>query len=552
MMSIYPYRNWVSNLGAALTLALMGAAWLIFAPIQFGGQAGYVIVSGNSMEPGLHRGDLVVLRERPDYQIGDVVTYRHPTIGPVIHRIIDRSGDRFVFKGDNNSWIDAYQPTQAELIGTLWIYLPSIGKIVDKLRTPHYMALLAGALGFIVMVPFISSENQRRPRRQRRPALLTVRFVVGGRTDRSAPRHDSPAKDRQLSRSALAENRDSLIFALGTLTFASLLLALFVFTRPTTRAVADDLTYQQTGVFEYTAAAPAGIYDSDTAQTGQPVYRKLTSSINVQFGYHLVTELPSDVQGSYRLVAEIGDTGSWKRTIEIQPKTGFSGGAFPTNGTIDLNQVQELIDRFEQQTGLQRQEYTLAVVPLVTTQGSVAGQELQDDFSPRLTFRLDQLQLQLLQGSGTTADALRPSKQGLLKRARTVPNTISLLGLTFAIAPARWLALSGLALGLAGALAVGLPMLRAGQADEATRIRLKYGALLVAAQAMTFKADDRVIDVATIEDLAKLAERESRMILHEHRDKADRYFVQDGDVTYRYQIVDLDDTIRASTEHGAA
>jgi hypothetical protein len=232
--------------------------------------------------------------------------------------------------------------------------------------------------------------------------------------------------------------------------------------------------------------------------------------------------------------------------------TAISGGTFTASGAIDLNQVQELIDRFEQQTGLQRQEYTLAVVPLVNTQGSVAGQELQDDFSPRLTFRLDQLQLQLVQGSGNTTDALRPSKQGLLKRARSVPNTISLLGLTLAIAPTRWLALSGLALGLAGALALGLPMLRVGQADEATRIRLKFGALLVATQAMTLKADDRVIDVATIDDLAKLAERESRMILCQSSDNAHRYFVQDGDVTYRYQIADLDNTALASTKHGVA
>lgn len=80
----------------------------MFAPLQFGGQTAYVIVSGNSMKPVFHRGDLAILRTATDYQSGDIVTYRHPTIGPVIHRIISQDGDRFIFKGDHNTWTDAY------------------------------------------------------------------------------------------------------------------------------------------------------------------------------------------------------------------------------------------------------------------------------------------------------------------------------------------------------------------------------------------------------------------------------------------------------------
>src|SRR5690242_13524376 len=83
-------QRWLDTLFAALLLALLGAAWVAFAPTRFGGQAAYVIVSGISMEPSFHRGDLAILRQTNDYAIGDVVTYRHPTIGPVIHRIIGR------------------------------------------------------------------------------------------------------------------------------------------------------------------------------------------------------------------------------------------------------------------------------------------------------------------------------------------------------------------------------------------------------------------------------------------------------------------------------
>src|SRR5689334_14398548 len=179
----------LSNLVAALLLALLGAAWVIFAPTRFGGQAAYVIVSGISMEPNFHRGDLAILRVVDDYAIGDVVTYRHPTIGPVIHRIIKRDGDRYVFKGDNNSWIDEYHPTKDELIGKLWIHLPAAGDLVEQLRIPRNMAALVAVMGVMVMTTGTRSVG-RRPLRQsfRRTALLNVRFVVGGRANEHAER----------------------------------------------------------------------------------------------------------------------------------------------------------------------------------------------------------------------------------------------------------------------------------------------------------------------------------------------------------------------------
>src|SRR6476469_5419006 len=102
-------RSWFAKFTSALLLMLFAAAWFAFAPIQFGGQAAFVIVNGNSMEPLYHRGDLVIIRAQPDYQVGDIVTYRHPQIGPVIHRIIGRDVEHFVFKGDHNDFIDPYR-----------------------------------------------------------------------------------------------------------------------------------------------------------------------------------------------------------------------------------------------------------------------------------------------------------------------------------------------------------------------------------------------------------------------------------------------------------
>ena len=44
-----------------------------------------------------------------------------------------------------------------------------------------------------------------------------------------------------------------------------------------------------------------------------------------------------------------------------------------------------------------------------------------------------------------------------------------------------------------------------------------------------------VVEVASIDDLAKIAERNSRMILHQAHAGEHAYFVQEDDITYCYR-----------------
>jgi len=509
----------------SLLLILLGASWIMFAPLQFGGQTAYVLISGNSMEPVFHRGDLAILRTAAEYQLGDIVTYHHPTIGPVIHRIIGQDGDHFTFKGDHNSWADAYQPSRADLIGKLWIYLPGAGTLVEQLRRPWHMAIIAAFMGVIVMTTGTSSVDQRRWRRVKHTARATPRATR-----------------------FFEESGGDLLVALAALAFASFLLGLFAFTRPTTRTVADDISYTQSGVFSYSAAATPGVYDSNTVQTGEPVFLRLTDKVAVNFAYRLTAEQAAASSGTYRLVAEIGDDSGWQRTIALQPETTFDGRAFSTTRVIDLAAIRRLIDQFEQQTSIQSPQYTLAVVPYVAVQGSLAGQELHDEFAPRLEFRLDRLALRLTPASDRATNALAPTKTALLKHTRSEPNSIALLGLTIAVGTARRLALIGATLGLDGIVLLALLRFRVERRSVVARIRSRYGARLIAVHDQLPQPGARVVIVARIEDLAKLAERTDRAILHATRGACHCYAVQDSDATYCYQVTDDTTTADAAPE----
>jgi hypothetical protein len=200
--------------------------------------------------------------------------------------------------------------------------------------------------------------------------------------------------------------------------------------------------------------------------------------------------------------------------------------------------LQALIDSLEQQTGFASSQYTLTIVPTVVISGTLADQFLQDTFSPHLVFQLDEVQMQLAPNSGSaadTADPLKPSQGGILKRAREAPNTISLLGFTLPVSAARHIAVIGLVVSLAGMLGLGLLALRSARGDEASRIQSKYGPLLITVHNSDAAAGGRVIEVAAIDDLVKIAQRDGRMILHQERDSSHHYFIQDNDLTYRYQ-----------------
>jgi len=508
--------SWLTWFSAPVALGLAIVLWILFAPIQAGGRSAYVIVRGNSMEPGFHRGDLVVLRRATEYQVGDIATYQHPQIGPVIHRIIGREGDAFVFKGDNNAWLDAYRPTQAELIGRFWLYLPSAGKIVERLRTPWAFAFLVVAIALGGGLSVTSTTSRRRRRRRSQPARKENSTLLG----------------------SLHTSRADLYFVVALLILGSALLAMLAYSQPLTRTVTEDLAFQHTGVFEYTAAAPPGVYDGDAARTGQPIYRRLINRVDVRFTYRLATGHRADVQTSCGLAAELSNGSGWRSTLELQPATAGQGPVCATAGVLDLRRIETLLSGLEQQTGVVSPQYTLALAPTVTVKGALAGQEIGEQFSPRLTFRLDPLQLQLATDRNAGAgDPLAPVQSGALKRTRQQPNTLSFFGLRLDVATVRQIAVVGLAASLASVVGlVSLAWLHRTQDSEAARIRRKYGSLLVVVHAGSLATDGRIVEVLTIDDLAKVAERNGSMILHEERGAVHCYCVQDGAVIYRYQF----------------
>jgi len=148
----------------AAQLAFVAALLWFCLPQSFGGRAGWVLVSGTSMLPRLHTGDLVLVEHQPSYHVGEVIAYRVPKgqVGAghvVIHRIIGGSGSTgWRMKGDNRTAPDLWYPTNRDVLGAKLLRIRDAWLVLRFLHTPLFLGLLAG-IGVFFWIALAGAEE---------------------------------------------------------------------------------------------------------------------------------------------------------------------------------------------------------------------------------------------------------------------------------------------------------------------------------------------------------------------------------------------------------
>ena len=134
-----------------IVTALFASAgtWFFVLPTSLGGFSTYTVVSGPSMQPTYHTGDLVLARPARNYRIGQVVIYAIPdkqyTSYRVVHRIVNRTTDgRYVTQGDNQPHPDPWLIGHRDIKGGRVLSIPKAGYVLAYMRNPLYLGLLFG------------------------------------------------------------------------------------------------------------------------------------------------------------------------------------------------------------------------------------------------------------------------------------------------------------------------------------------------------------------------------------------------------------------------
>ncbi len=220
---------WVAVLAAILTVV----------PATLEGDVTYVTTHGVSMLPRFHSGDLAVLTRTDTYKVGDVAGYESALLHTVVlHRIIAVNGGTYRFKGDHNTFEDPESPTQAQLIGKLWVRIPKGGIVLSWFSDPLHLILLAVAL-----LGVTGATEAARSRRRRRRARLDASGSRSPSSPASRPRRPAAPPARSHS----GGGADWMPYAAPAVALAVLsgLAALLAYPAPTQRTGTQTVPYTQ-------------------------------------------------------------------------------------------------------------------------------------------------------------------------------------------------------------------------------------------------------------------------------------------------------------------
>ena len=516
-MSYKPLRKY-PGIWAALLTVLLAIAWLIFAPRILGGQASYVIVNGDSMEPLYHRGDLVILFEADHAEVGDIFAYRYPDLGSVIHRVVARVGDRFIMRGDHNSWTDGYHPAFDDMIGKAAINLPGVGNTVRWLRQPVRFAGVVAILAGVLVFGMVNDSSQKKNLKMRIPRF---RF--------SMPKLPN----------FIAKEREGFLFALSLLLFVSIALGVYAFLKPLTRLEDDNVTYVNTVGYAYTAPSSQEVYTGGVIQSGDPVFTQLNCRIRIIMDYAIHSDEAAEVSGTYTANVVISEPTGWKNTISLLPETPFIENSFHKSMLLNVCDLQKTVETTNELTGLNRPFYSVSVITDIKAIGTIGERDYLEELSPTLNFSLDSTELYIVPGDVDRSDPLKWTQTGLILGETRVANDLSIFGLEIPVLTARVIALIGFVLSMTGILILTLPVYLETKSDELAAIHLKYVPLLVKIDPMQAKrraASAKLVELASMADLARLAQNTGQMIFEQTIGDESHFLVFSDPYTYRYVL----------------
>jgi signal peptidase I len=520
-------------LSGALALIALGLLWFYFAPVGLGGSTTYVVTNGISMEPLFHTGDLALVRSQSSYHVGEIVAYNSRVYHTVVlHRIIARAGARYVFKGDNNNFVDFEHPAASQLIGALWLHLPGWGA---RLRSFDSPALVGALVGFAVLlftgVSFAS--GRRRKRRQQRAA--------------PSPGHLPPRASRRTA------GPTGEVLAVGLVALLPfVLLGLLAFTRSATAPTPLKVPYRQSARLSYAAAAtPGPVYPGDRVVTGEPLFTRVVSLVNLRFAYHFHAAAAHSLAGEASLSATLASTSGWHTTLPLGQPTSFRGDRALVTATLDLPTLLALMHNVNTATGVGG-VYTITLVPHVQVRGSLDTQPLSADFTSPVQFTVGEGEIQVSASAGGSSTvgsstagsstagqpATNPfasSASSSVTGTRYQPRFLSFGIARLSVATAREIALGGIAL-VVGVLIAIMALMRPRLRDEAAAIRARYGRLIVPVARVWQLPGVPVIDVADMDALAQIAEHYDRSILLETTADGEAFWVADESAQFRYAI----------------
>ena len=119
------------------------------------GYKGYTVVSG-SMEPKIAVGDFIIVEMDSYDNVNkkDIITFQYNQ-ELVTHRVVDRTAEGLVTKGDANNIQDQGFVIEESYIGTQKMLIPYFGYVITFLQKPIAFAVIVALMGIYLIYLYL-------------------------------------------------------------------------------------------------------------------------------------------------------------------------------------------------------------------------------------------------------------------------------------------------------------------------------------------------------------------------------------------------------------
>lgn len=127
-------------------------------PVKLFGFA-FLVVTTGSMEPEINSGELIIIKEFDEYEIGDIVTFVDKDDFLITHRIVCLNEKNMITKGDNNDLLDE-ETSLNNIRGKVIIHSKVLGFFVLYLLKPVVFIYAIFLITFNIIRSFVDKESE--------------------------------------------------------------------------------------------------------------------------------------------------------------------------------------------------------------------------------------------------------------------------------------------------------------------------------------------------------------------------------------------------------
>jgi len=337
----------------------------------------------------------------------------------------------------------------------------------------------------------------------------------------------------------IAREREGYLFALAILFFASIALGIYAFVSPLTITVEDNIEYINSAEFSYTTHSSPRVYNKGVVVSGDPVFTQLNCILKIDTEYSIQSTEHVDVSGSYKTRVLVSEPTGWNRTMILAEETPFQGNSVKMTSYLNVCAVQKMIQAANELAGLIRPFYTVSVITDMSASGSIGSRPYKELVSPSLDFSFDTNELYLIQDDQEQTNPLQWEQSGVILGEKETANELSIFGLKIPVLSARTIAIAGAFISIVGILLLTLPVYQKTQKDELAYIHMKYASQLVnisQSRAKRKTASTNLMEVSSMDDLARLAQSSDQFILEETVGDEHQFLVLSDPYTYRFTL----------------